>query len=61
LICDKASSPSFHSLTAIHKAEHVILSNELLYQFRSIEYHGWQSIIIFDESWFWLSTGYERI
>jgi hypothetical protein len=37
------------SLTAAQKAERITLSNKLLHQFRSIEHHGWQFMITFDE------------
>jgi hypothetical protein len=43
------------------KTERATLSIESLHQLRSIEHHGWQFIITFDESWFYLSTDHEQI
>jgi hypothetical protein len=34
-----------HTLTRTRKTERITLSIELLHQLRSIEHHGWQSII----------------
>jgi transposase len=41
--------------------ERVILSRELLRQFRSIEHHGWRFIVTLDESWFYLFADHEQI
>jgi hypothetical protein len=43
------------------KTEPATLSIELLRELRSIEHHGWQFIITFDKSWFYLSAEHEQI
>jgi hypothetical protein len=45
-----------HGLRVTQKAECVTFSNDLLLRPRSINYHGWQSIITLDESWFYWDT-----
>jgi hypothetical protein len=50
-----------HTLTPTQKTERATLSIEILRQLRSIGPHGWQFIIILDESWLYLSTDHEKI
>jgi hypothetical protein len=42
-------------------AARVQISSELLRIIRSVEYYGWQYLLTFDESWFYLSTNYKII
>jgi hypothetical protein len=50
-----------HTFTPTQKAKRAALSIEVLRQLRSIEHHGCQFIVTFDESWFYLSPDYEQI
>jgi hypothetical protein len=50
-----------HRLTHIQKNQRVELSKELLCQLRSMQHQGWQFIITFDESWFYLATDHEQM
>jgi hypothetical protein len=50
-----------HTPKATQEAKCVTLSNRLLCQLRSIEHHGWQFIITFDELWFYFSPDHEHV
>jgi hypothetical protein len=50
-----------YPLTHTQETERTTLSIELLCQLWSIEHHGWQFIITFDESWLYLYTDHEQI
>jgi hypothetical protein len=50
-----------HCPKAAQNTERVTPSNKRLRQLCSIEHYGWQSIIILDEPWFYLSTNHEHI
>jgi hypothetical protein len=60
-LCGETSSLGSQHPHTYSKTQHATLSIEHLRQLRSIEHHGWQFIITFDDPWVYLSTDHEQI